>query len=102
MEEEVRHILRDAVRHAERPAQPLGTRMSMRFRGHGLRDDLPELRNQSNRPATISLFEARLGLAAMRDTQIAGIAVARRGTLAARNVRHFTDLDVPVVDPWSG
>lgn len=36
-----------------------------------------------------------------RDTQIAGIAIARRATLATRNVRHFKDLNVPVVDPWS-
>src|SRR5208282_258432 len=31
----------------------------------------------------------------MRDTQIAGIALARRATLATRNVRHFGDLHVP-------
>jgi predicted nucleic acid-binding protein len=36
----------------------------------------------------------------MRDTQIAGIALARRATLATRNVRHFQDLNVPVVNPW--
>lgn len=36
----------------------------------------------------------------MRDTFIAGIALARRATLATRNVRHFDDLSVPVVDPW--
>jgi predicted nucleic acid-binding protein len=36
----------------------------------------------------------------MRDTQIAGIALARRATLATRNVRHFQDLNVPVIDPW--
>ena len=36
----------------------------------------------------------------MRDTQIAGIALARRATLATRNVRHFQDLNVPLVDPW--
>jgi hypothetical protein len=36
----------------------------------------------------------------VRDTQIAGIALARRATLATRNVRHFADLKVPVVDPW--
>ena len=36
----------------------------------------------------------------MRDTQIAGIALARRATVATRNVRHFRDLNVPVVDPW--
>jgi len=37
----------------------------------------------------------------MRDTQIAGIALARRATLATRNVQHFRDLNVPVVDPWN-
>lgn len=36
----------------------------------------------------------------MRDTQIAGIALARRATLATRNVRHFQGLNVPVIDPW--
>jgi predicted nucleic acid-binding protein len=37
----------------------------------------------------------------MRDTQIAGIALARRATLATRNGRHFSDLKIPVVDPWT-
>ncbi len=37
----------------------------------------------------------------IRDTQIAGIAIARRATLATRNVRHFSDLSIPVVDPWA-
>lgn len=37
----------------------------------------------------------------LRDTLIAGIALARRATLATRNVRHFSDLKVPVVDPWT-
>ena len=37
----------------------------------------------------------------VRDTLIAGIALARRATLATRNVRHFADLKVPVVDPWT-
>jgi toxin FitB len=36
----------------------------------------------------------------MRDTQIAGIALARHATLATRNVRHFADLEIPIVDPW--
>ena len=36
----------------------------------------------------------------MRDTQLAGIAVARRATIATRNVRHFEGLRVRVVDPW--
>jgi len=36
----------------------------------------------------------------MRDTLIAGIALARHATLATRNVRHFADLEIPIVDPW--
>jgi predicted nucleic acid-binding protein len=36
----------------------------------------------------------------MRDTQIAGIVIARRAELATRNVRHFSDLDVDVINPW--
>jgi predicted nucleic acid-binding protein len=37
----------------------------------------------------------------MRDTQIAGIALARRATLATQNVRHFSDLKISIVDPWT-
>ncbi len=37
----------------------------------------------------------------MRDTFIAGIAMARRASLATRNVRHFDDLTVPVINPWA-
>jgi predicted nucleic acid-binding protein len=37
----------------------------------------------------------------LRDTQIAGIALARRATLATRNVRHFRDLKILIVDPWA-
>jgi predicted nucleic acid-binding protein len=36
----------------------------------------------------------------MRDTQIAGIALARRATLATHNTKHFADLSIPVIDPW--
>jgi hypothetical protein len=38
----------------------------------------------------------------VRDTQIAGIVMSKRAELATRNVRHFRDLGVAVVDPWSG
>jgi toxin FitB len=37
----------------------------------------------------------------LRDAMIAGIALAQRATVATRDVRHFDDLAVPVVDPWS-
>jgi toxin FitB len=36
----------------------------------------------------------------LRDTLIAGMAQARRATIATRNTRHFDGLDVPVVNPW--
>ena len=36
----------------------------------------------------------------MRDTQIAGIALACRASIATRNVRHFEGLSVAVFDPW--
>lgn len=37
----------------------------------------------------------------MRDTQIAGIALARRASIATRNVGHFEDTKVPILNPWS-
>ncbi len=36
----------------------------------------------------------------MRDTFIAGIVLARKATLATRNIKHFLDLRVDVVNPW--
>jgi len=49
---------------------------------------LTEARHRSGRPREL------------RDTMIAGIALAQRATLATRNVRHFDDLDLAVVNPW--
>ena len=37
----------------------------------------------------------------IRDVQIAGIAKVRRATLATRNTRHFEDLGITLVDPWT-
>ena len=51
--------------------------------------------------AQLAADRQRLGRAVdLRDTLIAGIAQARRATIATRNTRHFDGLDVPVVDPW--
>ncbi|MGD0600968.1 MAG: type II toxin-antitoxin system VapC family toxin [Terriglobales bacterium] len=36
----------------------------------------------------------------LRDTMIAGIVLARHATLATRNITHFEDLSVPVINPW--
>ena len=50
-EEEVREILRAAV-HTGQPAPvKLGSAISGRFLGHGLRDDITELRGQPVQPA---------------------------------------------------
>lgn len=50
-EEEVREILRAAV-HTGQPAPvKLGSAISGRFRGQGLRDDITELRGQTVQPA---------------------------------------------------
>jgi predicted nucleic acid-binding protein len=35
------------------------------------------------------------------DTQIAGIALARRASIATRNVRRFEDIGTPILDPWA-
>jgi len=37
----------------------------------------------------------------LKDSMIAGIAIANRATLATRNTTHFEDLPVPVVNPWA-
>jgi toxin FitB len=34
------------------------------------------------------------------DTQIAGIALANNGTLATRNIKHFEDAGIKLVNPW--
>jgi toxin FitB len=36
----------------------------------------------------------------LRDAMIAGIALARRATIATRNTRHFDDLSIPILNPW--
>ena len=51
-EEEVREILRDAVKGEAAQRKPLGTRLRERFAGIGLADELPELRGEIARPAT--------------------------------------------------
>jgi len=35
-----------------------------------------------------------------RDTQIAGIALARRADVATGNVRHFEGLGLSIINPW--
>jgi plasmid stability protein len=51
MEDEVRHILRAAVREQPKVVSKLGTRIAQRFRRTGLTSDLPELRGTAVRAA---------------------------------------------------
>jgi len=37
----------------------------------------------------------------VRDTMIAGIALANRATLATRNTKHFEDSSITLIDPWN-
>jgi toxin FitB len=63
---------------------------------------LPFDRSAAEEAARLMADRRRIGRPGeSRDTMIAGIALAQHATLATRNVRHFDDLDVPVVDPWS-
>ncbi len=52
-EEEVREILRNAVKDEGVAQAPLGTRIAARFAGIGLTEDIPELRGEQARPADL-------------------------------------------------
>jgi toxin FitB len=50
---------------------------------------------------TMSARQRRAGRPVeVRDVQIAGIAAARKASLATRNSRHFDDLGIALIDPW--
>ena len=51
-EEEVREILRNAVRVDTRPS-PVGSAIAARFRDNGFDTDIPELRGEPVRPADL-------------------------------------------------
>jgi len=50
-EEEVREILRNAVKDEGSARAPLGSRLAARFSGLGLTHEIPELRGEPARPA---------------------------------------------------
>lgn len=52
-EEEVREILRNAVRDEGGARAPLGSRIAARFAGKGLTEEILELRGQEPRPADL-------------------------------------------------
>lgn len=52
-EEEVREILRNAVRDEAQPPASLGSRIAARFSGVGLEEEILELRGHPVRPARL-------------------------------------------------
>jgi plasmid stability protein len=50
LEDEVRQILRNAVKADARPEMGLGTRIAARFAGIGLTEPLPEFRGEAIKP----------------------------------------------------
>lgn len=61
---------------------------------------LPFDRTAAEAAATLAARQRQIGRPVeIRDLQIAGIAVARKATLATRNFRHFENLGIVLVDP---
>jgi antitoxin FitA len=54
MEEEVREILRDAVKEEDSPAGGLGTEIARLFAKAGLEADIPELRGHEIKPPSFA------------------------------------------------
>jgi predicted nucleic acid-binding protein len=62
---------------------------------------LPLDESAARAAAAIAAARERVGRPVdFRDTLIAGIGVANRAELATRNVRHFQDLELSVVNPF--
>lgn len=88
---------------------PLGrrrTRLETDFEG-SIREDLegrilPFDAIAAEKTATLMAMRRQAGRPAeLRDSMIAGIAIAHRATLATRNTRNFENMPVPVVNPWA-
>ena len=89
-----RVAFRSAACAKARPAAPLATAIDIRV----LPFDLPA----AIHAAQIDIDRTRRGRpAGFADTQIAGIAVALGAAIATRNVRHFADLSVEIINPWT-
>jgi toxin FitB len=69
----------------------------------GLRDQILSFDEKAaNAAALISAEQRLIGHSKeIRDMLIAGIVVSQNADLATRNVRHFRDIGVRVVNPWS-
>ena len=85
---------------------PIGLEQALAF-ARALEEDfeariLPFEQNAARAAALVAARRRQNGRSIeIRDAQIAGIASARRATLATRNTRHFADLGIALVDPWT-
>jgi toxin FitB len=62
---------------------------------------LPFDRTAAETAAAIAAGQRQIGRSVeIRDIQIAGIAAARKVTVATRNTHHFAELGINIVDPW--
>jgi len=62
---------------------------------------LPFDRTAAETAAVIAAKQRQIGRPVeIRDVQIAGIAAARKATLATGNTRHFENLGIILIDPW--
>lgn len=62
---------------------------------------LPFDRAAAEAAAAIAARQRQIGRSVeIRDVQIAGVAAARKATLATRKARHFAELGIDIVDPW--
>ena len=62
---------------------------------------LPFNQSAANMAAILAANRRKAGKTVdMRDTFIAGIALARKAAIATRNTKHFLYLEVEVINPW--
>lgn len=62
---------------------------------------LPFDQTAAREAALLAAKRRRQGLPLeIRDIQIAGIALARRATVATRNIKHFSGTGIDLVNPW--
>lgn len=91
-----------AVREEGRKRRHLITRadaiFNEEFRGRILPFDERAARHFAEIAARRKRLGRRVGIL---DSQIAAVARANGMTIVTRNVSHFQDCDVPVVDPWA-
>jgi len=55
----------------------------------------------AQRTAALSAQRKKHGIVVdFRDSVIAGITISKQATLATRNVKHFDDLEIELINPW--